>query len=1053
MAKQLLVMEFDTAQPRSQRWPLPTPQPNDFQCTYNCTSYNGTLGSGTSSHGTSSHGTSSHGTSWSRALFCFWFLLVSATAIAQDQPTDIHAQFEKSVRPFLTHYCTECHNVDQRESGIRVDNLSEAYDDSSLKLWEAIGKLVLNEEMPPEEAEQPTAEERLQFLDSVNHALNWARGRELKRNGNIRRLTVSQYANTLRDLLSIDEQLTGILPPDGISKDGFSNNSQTLQLNPTQLEAYLQIAEKALDLVLIDETAQPTIQAFQMSFGQNVNPAPYPSPLVLGALNHLLPNQDFLITEESPQKNFPYTPFLMQRKFRFIEGYQGNDTVREWRDFDSIYHSVFACMRGSEGYPKGKAYESVRDGLLLRPAIPSSEIFGEASTYGPFANFKIALRELPEFGNFRVKVWASKYNDALLLDTTDSAIEKESRQRIDIALSEQMPKQSIEISEAGIYQIDLSSPPMLATDTATEKNETPPTPLDVELVIGERKFSKTHKHAPFMLIRLNSGPVEVGLVNKLTAGSYRLSLLKLPKEDPKFVRFENFEKRSPAIGVYAGLRRDCGSTLNPVGEPQTVSGAGSKEYLFTGAINNYPRPDVEVDNVNYLAGFREIAVRCEYTDGRDMPRLLIHKIEFEGPYFEQWPPQNYTDLMGQSKDFSQIRDRAERVVRNFAQRAFRRPVRESEVASLMQMWDESDPAASFTTRIRPLLLVILTSPQFLFLTEISNSAESEPLDDWELASKLSYFLWNSPPNHWLSELASQGKVRSNLREVLHTMIQDERYRMGADAFVSQWLSLDKLEVVNTDSKRFPHLNRSVKIELRKEPIEFWLNKLRGNKPLAELYRSEEIVVNDILASYYGLGEQVEAGLQFVAVKHQRENLGGILTHAAILAGLSDGREPNPVKRGAWLARKIIAEPPGDPPPNVPALEDLTQFTLRQRLEKHRDVAGCAKCHQGIDPWGLPFEEFDAGGLHRSEKVDSSTVLADGTKLAGFSSFREYLLVEKQDQLAFSLAKHLSIFASGKPLSYKDEIDLRRNLVKLKSDGYRLQDLLECVVASDAFLMK
>jgi len=992
-------------------------------------------------------------TCWCFSLFFLSLIQISATAISQDIPSHIQMQFEKSVRPFLNNYCTACHNVDQRESGIRVDNLNESYDDSTLKLWEAISKLVIDEEMPPDEAERPSAEDRKLFLSSLNNALDWARSREVKRNGNIRRLTVGQYANTLRDLLGIDEQMTGILPPDGISKDGFSNNSQTLQLNPTQLEAYLQIAEKALDLVLIDETAQPKVQAFQMSFGQNVNPTPYPGTLVLGALNHLLPNQDFLVTEKMPQKNFQYTPFAMQRKFRFIEGYQGNDTVREWRDFDSIYHAVFACMRGSEGYPKGKAYESVREGLLLRPAIPSSEIFGEASTYGPFANFKIALRELPEFGNFRVKVWASKFNDALLLDSTDSPIEKYNSQRIDMILSEQMPKHAIEIKEAGIYQVDLFTPSMLAAETAIEKTEPPPTTLDVELVFGERKFGKSHNQAPFMLIRLNAGPVEIGLVNKLAAGTHRLSLLKLSQEDPKVERFEKFEKRSPAIGVYAGLRRDCGSTLNPVGVPQAVSETGLNEYLFTGAINNYPRPDVELDNVNYLAGFREIAVRCEFTDGRDMPRLLVHKIEFEGPYYEQWPPKNYLDLMGQSKDFTQLRDRAENVVRNFAKRAFRRPVRESEIVSLMKIWDESDPAANFTTRIRPLLLVILTSPQFLFLTEISNSAESEPLDDWELASKLSYFLWNSPPNRWLSELAAQGKLRSNLREVLKTMIHDEQYRLGAEAFVSQWLSLDKIDVVNTDSKRFPHLNRSVKTELRKEPIEFWLNKLRGNKPLSELFLSEDIVVNDILATYYGLGEQVEAGLQFRAVKHQRENLGGILTHAAILAGLSDGREPNPVKRGAWLARKIIAEPPGDPPPNVPALEDLTQLTLRQRLEKHRDVAGCGKCHQGIDPWGLPFEEFDAAGLHRSEKVNSSTVLADGTRLAGFASFREYLLAEKQDQLAYSLAKHLSIFANGKPLSYKEEIDLRRNVEKFKSDGYRLQDLMECVIASDVFLMK
>jgi hypothetical protein len=182
---------------------------------------------------------------------------------ASDDASEVAAQFKQSVGPFLTKYCVECHNADVRESGIRVDQLDAGYEDTTLKLWEAIEKLVQHEEMPPVDAQQPTAEERLRFLKDVQVAMGWARTREVKRNGNIRRLTVSQYARTLKQLLGIEEELTGILPPDGISKDGFSNNSQTLQLNPLQLEAYLQIAERALELVMVDEAAAPTVQTFR----------------------------------------------------------------------------------------------------------------------------------------------------------------------------------------------------------------------------------------------------------------------------------------------------------------------------------------------------------------------------------------------------------------------------------------------------------------------------------------------------------------------------------------------------------------------------------------------------------------------------------------------------------------------------------------------------------------------------------------------------------------------------------------------------------------------
>ena len=903
-------------------------------------------------------------------------------------------------------------------------------------------------EMPPQEAAQPPSSDRAAFLTAVRNGVNWARLREVPRQGNIRRLTVSQYANTLRDLLGIEENLTSILPPDGVSKDGFSNNSQTLQLSPLQMEAYLQIAEQAVDSVLIEEVKTPTVQAFQMELGAGINAQPYPSELVLGAQNLLLANQDFVVTENAPSKTFAFHPFKMQQKFRFIEGYQGNDTVREWRDFDSIYHAVFACMRGSEGYPKGRAFETVTRGLLLRPAIPSSEIFGESSTYGPQANFKIALRELPDTGRFRIRVWGAKYEDGLLLDPTDAALEATSVQH-EVMLSPADIGKSLEIHDEGVYQIDLFP----GSDQKSDDKGGKPAALDVTLRIGSRQFSRQWSQAPFVVLRLKSGKHDLGLSGAPVESRQRLAIGKLPDSSETCQRFLQFEKRKPTLGVYVGLRRDCGSTLSPVGQPKSVDGYELQEFVFEGSINNFPRPEVEQNNVNYLAGIREIGVRCEYTDGRDVPRLLVRKIEFEGPFYDQWPPANYSELMLRHRKFASEQKQAESIIVEFATRAFRRPVTDIEKKSLLKIWSDAGDQPSFVARLRSVLLVILTSPQFLFLSETSQGPQGELLDEWELASKLSYFLWDRPPDRELLEMAARGQVRVQLSEVVRRMIADERYRQGSAVFVSQWLSLDKLDVVSSDQKRFPKLTRLVKEELRKEPIEYWLRNVRSNCSLDILLKSDEVIVNDVLAAYYGLDLYPETGLKFASVKHQRDNLGGFLSQAGIMAGLSDGREPNPVKRGAWLARKIIAEPPGDPPPNVPALEDLTQLTLRQRLEKHRDVVGCAKCHQGIDPWGLPFEEFDAGGLHREEVFDSSTTLANGRKLSGFREFRDYLLNEKQDQVAFSVAKHLSIYANGKSLSYRDEIELREKLARLKPSGYRLLDVVECVVSSDSFLLK
>ena len=297
-------------------------------------------------------------------------------------PAEVES-FRKQVRPLLNKYCLRCHNADNMKSGIRVDQLDGTLQDRHLFLWRDIRHQLQDEAMPPDDEPQPTGEQR-QFLTKwIREAMTAARARNAQKNGSVRRLTVDQYRNTLRELLGIEDDLTEVLPPDGVSKDGFLNNGQTMLLSPLLIEAYFDIAQRALDLCIVDEGAKPSIQNFRMDLGEAINEDPYPDKLVLGALSRLLENDDLVVTQLTPEKPFEYEPFFMKTKYRFIEGYQGNDTVRGWREYDSIYHAVFACVRGTDGYPKGNPYDPIPSGLLLRPAIPSTEIFGQSSTYGP----------------------------------------------------------------------------------------------------------------------------------------------------------------------------------------------------------------------------------------------------------------------------------------------------------------------------------------------------------------------------------------------------------------------------------------------------------------------------------------------------------------------------------------------------------------------------------------------------------------------------------------------------------------------------------------------
>lgn len=1188
------------------------------------------------------------------------FLLAQSTGAPASAPD---ASFEQTVKPFFKKNCVACHNADNSTAGVRVDQLDSRFDDQHIQTWEGILRRIRGGSMPPKGLPQPTAEERRQMVEWIGNGLQMARLRPAPKNGLVRRLTIAQYRNTLRELLLLEDDLTGGLPPDAVSKDGFLNNKDTLQLSPLLTESYFDIAEAALNRSIVDPDSKPSIQNFRVDLGAGTNPAPLPEKLVLGADSLLLDNADFTVTQLTPTKPFAFEPFFMATKYRFIEGYRGNDTVRGWRDYDSIYHAVFACMRGSRGYPKGQAYSTVPEGLLLRPAIPTDEIFGSEGTYGPKANFKISLRELPDDGRFRVTVTAAKYNDGLLLDPgtpsqnlSNAIVWKNAWQNVS---REPKTAGTVTIPKAGVYQVDvygpdttlpqpdsshlsdglsgvwpaegepparlegkarLSDSPLgkavsfdggsdsllvprsaIPTDDARNagegdfsvaawirpkqlrragivslagsingwyleienrgtlrfhtagqendatasvssrpgiiranawqhvavvvrrgRNETrlyvngylvgkastgsaqfddpqadlllgrnpqhfqgdmaqvrlyrrpleeaeiqalvqpgrqfvkaaPEKPLDVTLTLGDRQFSGAIPQPAFLLLRLAAGVLPIRAQSSGVRDLDRIVLTPLSPDQELMQRFAAFEKRSPRIGVHLGLRRDCGSTLAPVGPPQTVAGQKLTRFVFEGALHNFPSPEVEKNNVNYLAGVREIGVRSEYTDGRDMPRLLIRSVEFEGPYYDVWPPPAHRNIFGGQRGL-QTAAYAQRIIHDFATRAYRRPATPAEEATLMAVFQKSSASGrSFQDGIKDALLVVLTSPQFLFLIENSTTPAPEPLDNYELSSKLSYFLWNGPPDHKTLQLATSGTLRSQLDSEVRRMIADPRFSRFIHEFTTQWLSLDKFQVLEPDHKKFPKLTRDTRTQLMQEPVEFLQYMVRSNLPVQNLIRSNFVVANEVVASYYGLGDKAESGFHFIAFPHGRPELGGVLTEAAILAGLSDGRESNPVKRGAWLARKIIAEPPADPPPNVPALKEETKgLTLRQRLEQHRNQGACAQCHAKIDPWGVAFEEFDAGGRLKQQPADAKSTLPDLTEVAGANDLKRYLSEDRLDQVAFSFLKHLTTYATGRTLAYSELIYLKQDGLKLKANGYRMQDIIRYVVNSKMFLEK
>lgn len=986
------------------------------------------------------------------------------------------AELAASVRPLLARTCVDCHNADTAESGVRIDDLAAFPGERTLPFWERLRKQVAQGAMPPEDAPQPSADERQALLGWLDRGIELARSRPVSRNGSVRRLTVAQYRHTIRELLGIEDDVAGSLPPDPVSRDGFTNQAAAMQFTPLQVEAFLAAADRALDAALVDPDEPPAIQRVRVELGRGVNPAPSPDHLILGHISQLLPTADVLVTEPELDKPFPCRRRPLQSHFRFIEGYQGNDTVREWREFTGLHHNVFACLRGSDGDdtrrfqdPRGRNAEVVADGLLLRPSIPGARFLGDGSKYGPLPNFKIALRDLPSHGAFRVTVRAARLADGLLVGP--AAEVPTDRPAAAVAVAEGPDEApACTLAEPGIYLVLV--PLGGAAPRQFQADGTPPADArEVVLDVAGLHLAGPWFQPGFAVVRLPAGRVEVrarvfdvaqpdalspGARTELAADAAGpVALVRLDPAEPLAARFAALEARVPRLGVHLGLRRDCGSTLAPVGEPQPVADTTLRDYAFTGAIANFPDPDVEPGNPNYLAGLREIAVRSEYTSDRDVPRLLVRAVEFEGPFVESWPPPSHRaifDVPGAGSGAP--RDRARAILAAFAGRAFRRPPTPAEEEGLLRIWEGAIARGDgFRDAVREALVAVLVAPQFLLLVESSAGPEGEPLDDDELASKLSYFLWNSPPDARLLDLAAGRRLRDELPTEVDRLVEDPRFSRFADSFAAEWLALHKFDVVETDRGRFPRLSAHAKPWLRQEPARLLEHLVRSDAPVSDLVASDEVVVNEVAADYYGLGGRVESGFSFVPVRHGRSDLGGLLTVPAVLAGLSNGREPDPVKRGAWVARKIVARPPPDPPPNVPKLEDLSQLSLRERLERHRSAPGCTACHLGIDPWGFPLEAYDAAGLRRTDAVDSSSTLPDGAAVADFDAFRARLREAWLDDIAFSFARHLATYACGRPPAPLEERALRERLADAAGRGIGLRDIVQAVVSSEMFLLK
>ena len=476
-------------------------------------------------------------------------------------------------------------------------------------------------------------------------------------------------------------------------------------------------------------------------------------------------------------------------------------------------------------------------------------------------------------------------------------------------------------------------------------------------------------------------------------------------------------------------------------------------------------------------------------DAWEGPGLVVDWVDVEGPLNETWPPVSHRRLFGDLKlgpaPSYNFRDRvevvssepladADRILRSFARRAFRRAVTDADVKPFVALVEAKlGEQRTFEQAMRAALSAVMVSPEFLFLRE-----KPGKLDDFALASRLSYFLWSTMPDDELLAVAEQRQLSqpATLRAQVEWLLNHPKAAQFTENFTGQWLGLRDIDFTVPSHIHYPEFDDMLKVSMVRETELFFGEVLRHDLSLTNFIASDFTMLNGRLAKHYGIPGV--SGFEFQQVKLPPDShRGGVLTMASVLKVTANGTTTSPVLRGAWVLDRILGTPPPKPPENVGTLEPETRGTknIREQLAKHRQLESCASCHVKMDPPGFALESFDVIGGWREfyrvsgngktvmidgrrmpylhgPKVDPSDVLPDGRAFKDIDELKQLLLADK-DQVARALTTKLLTYATGHGLEPADAPAVGDIVQRVKAKNYGFRSLIHEVVTSPTFQTK
>ncbi len=986
------------------------------------------------------------------------FAMILALLLAGSAPSSgdaLQSTFDDSVRPFLQSNCVECHNRETTEGDLDLttdDDLLSVV--KNFRRWSGVLDRLEAGEMPPEDAEQqPTVDERAAVIAWIEQVKSAEATRTSGDPGIVlpHRLSSNEYNYTIRDLTGADIQPAAAFPVDPANEAGFDNSGESLAMSPALLKKYLGAASQVAEHLAL------TPSGFEF--------APHP-----------------VITPTDRDK------FCVNR---IIDFYRRQNT-----DYAEYFEVLWRYQnRDALGDPDATVAQLARDGgLSVRYCETLWQLLDDGSdqksfraTVGPIAALRELLSELP---------------DATSPENVAAA--QSGCQQMASFVSTLRSSLVPEVPNLTAPQMNNGSQPLVLW-----KNR--------QFVANRRRYVEGEfPVSGFELDADSNAAAFMAVSSETDTVAFKESLAKFcnvfpdaffVSERARVYLDQKDEKKLKGRYLSAGFHSQMGyfrddaplvdlmldeAQRNELDrlwlELDVVAAAPSRQYsgliwfdrtdsgfMRDRVFDRYRAEDKDNTSAEKVAGLAELY--CEKAERLDASDEALEAIRF---YFDDMN-QTFRRL---EKIRIESQPRHLDALVDFAERAYRRPLSDREGDSIRSFYDSmrNDEGLSHEEAIRDGVTAVLMSPHFCYRIDTAGAGKMsangavetpaspaiEPLNDYSLASRLSYFLWSSMPDQELLGFASSNRMHEPevLIDQSRRLLADDRVDGFINEFAGNWLDSRRFNEHNgVDRERFPVFTDELRQAMAEEPIQFCRNLIERDGSVLDFLYADYTFVNPVLGQHYGIDASRfgDSESQWVrwdeAAQHGR---GGLLPMAVFLTHNSSGLRTSPVQRGNWLIKRILGEKVPAPPATVPELPSdeatLGDFTLREALARHRQDAACSGCHNRIDSMGLVFEGYGPIGEFRDvdlggREIDDSAVFPDNSEGHGLAGVLEYIRTSRQDDFVDNLCRKLLAFGLGRTLQLSDESIIGEMKQNLADNDYRFSSMIDVIVTSPAFLNK